>query len=211
MSSILLTANITVEQESGAEPDIFIWGATGGTSFATRGAVNGLCRTFRKRPTERDLIFGGPLGGQAKFWGGSGPPWHPPSSAPGKKASWPPLQLRFLYLHASDIHHNTRSIEAEQQACSKTPTPEISLQNLRAYNMWILSNSWATGWRMQLLNVKAVESLNVFENCLDFISLNAMKCDCGNIFVRYLLQTCLPKTISLWVSYLELIKSTNMI
>jgi len=35
-------------------------GATGGASFATRGAVNGLCRTFRKRPTERDLILGGP-------------------------------------------------------------------------------------------------------------------------------------------------------
>ena len=56
--------------ESGAEPDIFIWGATGGASFATRGAVNGLCRTFRKRPE--------------KFWGSSGPPWHPPSSAPGQ-------------------------------------------------------------------------------------------------------------------------------
>jgi len=28
--------------------------------------------------------------------------------------------------------------------CSKTPTPEISLQNLRAYKMLILSNSWAT-------------------------------------------------------------------
>jgi len=26
-------------------------GATGGPSFAARGAVNGLCRTFRKRPT----------------------------------------------------------------------------------------------------------------------------------------------------------------
>jgi len=24
------------------------------------------------------------LGGQAKFWWGSGPPWHPPSSAPGE-------------------------------------------------------------------------------------------------------------------------------
>jgi len=40
---------------------------------------------------------------------------------------------------------------------------------------------------MQLLNVKSVESLNVFEKCLDFMSLNAMKCDCGSIFVRYLL------------------------
>jgi len=35
--------------------------------------------------------------------------------------------------------------EAEQQVCSKTPTPEISPQNLRAYKMWVLSNSWATG------------------------------------------------------------------
>ena len=50
-------------------------GATGGASFATRGAVNGLCRTFRKRPEKF-------WGGQAKFLGGSGPPWHPPSSAP---------------------------------------------------------------------------------------------------------------------------------
>ena len=36
-----------------------------------------------------------------------------------------------MYLHASDMHHNARSMEAEQQVCSKTPTPEISLQNLR--------------------------------------------------------------------------------
>jgi len=28
-------------------------GGTGGVSFATRGAVNGLCRTFKMRPTER--------------------------------------------------------------------------------------------------------------------------------------------------------------
>ena len=62
----------------GMEPDIFIWGATGGASFATRGAVNGLCRTFKKRPAERDLMFGG----SGKNMGGSGPPWHPPSSAP---------------------------------------------------------------------------------------------------------------------------------
>ena len=63
----------------GVEPDIFIWGATGGASFATRGAVNGLCRTFRKRP---ENFWGGHWGSQAKFFGGSGPPWYPPSSAP---------------------------------------------------------------------------------------------------------------------------------
>jgi len=52
---------------AGAEPDIFIWGAAGGASFATRGAVNGLCRTFRKRPE--------------KFWGAvalPGTPLAPP-------------------------------------------------------------------------------------------------------------------------------------
>jgi len=52
-----------------------LWGATGGASFATRGAVNGLCKTFRKRPKK----FGGALGGSGKILGGSGPPcpWHP--------------------------------------------------------------------------------------------------------------------------------------
>ena len=58
---------------TGAEPDIFIWGATGGASFATRGAVNGLCRTFRKRPK----FWEGHCGSQEKFWGGSGPPGTP--------------------------------------------------------------------------------------------------------------------------------------
>jgi len=47
---------------------------------------------------------------------------------------------------------------------------------------------------MQLSNVKAVESLNVFEKCFYFMSLNAMKCDCGSIFLRYLIAlNLLPK------------------
>jgi len=49
-------------------------GATGGASFATRGDVNGLCRTFRKRP---EKFWGGHWGCQAKLWGGSGPPGTP--------------------------------------------------------------------------------------------------------------------------------------
>jgi len=32
--------------------------------------------------TSRGKFWGGYWGGQAKFWGGSGPPWHLPSSAP---------------------------------------------------------------------------------------------------------------------------------
>ena len=62
--------------------DIFIWGATGGACFATRGAVNGLCRTSMQWHDVTRKILGGHWGGQAKFWGGSGLPWHPPSSAP---------------------------------------------------------------------------------------------------------------------------------
>jgi len=46
---------------------------------------------------------------------------------------------------------NTRSIEAQQLVCFKTPTPEVGLQNLRACKVWILSNAWATGRRMQLI------------------------------------------------------------
>ena len=77
-----------LDLQAGAEPDIFIWGVTGGASFATRGAVNGLCRTFRKRPAERDLILGGHWGVKQNF-GGEVAPLAPPRSAPvyrGEKA-----------------------------------------------------------------------------------------------------------------------------
>ena len=62
--------------QAGAQPDIFIWGATGGASFAIRGAVNGLCKTFRKRPEK----FGGATGGSGEIWGSSplGTPLAPP-------------------------------------------------------------------------------------------------------------------------------------
>jgi len=50
---------------TGAEPDIFIRGGHWRGQFCNKGAVSGLCRTFRKRPTERDLIFGG----TGKIWG----------------------------------------------------------------------------------------------------------------------------------------------
>jgi len=53
-------------------------GATGGASFATRGAVSGLCRTSVQWHDVTRKILGGHWGGQAKFWGGSCAPWHPP-------------------------------------------------------------------------------------------------------------------------------------
>jgi len=50
-----------------SERDLKIFGGTtGGARFATRGAVNGLCRTFRKRPENF-------WGDQAKFWGAVAP------------------------------------------------------------------------------------------------------------------------------------------
>ena len=81
-----IEASSTAYLVAGAEPDIFIWGATGGASFATRRAVNGLCKTFRKRPTpvawRHAENFGGATGGPGKIWGGQWPPLAPPSSAP---------------------------------------------------------------------------------------------------------------------------------
>jgi len=59
--------------------------ATGGASFATRGAVNGLClialNNFSAVAWRHAENFGGPLGGQTKFWGQCSS-LAPPSSAP---------------------------------------------------------------------------------------------------------------------------------
>ena len=52
-------------------------GATGGASFATRGAVNGLCRTSMQWHGVTRKIFGGPLEGPGKMLGGSGSPGTP--------------------------------------------------------------------------------------------------------------------------------------
>jgi len=38
-------------------------------------------------------------------------------------------------------------------------------------------------------NVKAVYVI-AFEKCLDFMSLNAVKCNCSSIFIRYLQSAC---------------------
>jgi len=65
----------------GRSQTISFGGATGGATFATRGAVNGLCRTFRKIPTpvawRHAENFGGATGGPGTIFGGSGSPWHP--------------------------------------------------------------------------------------------------------------------------------------
>jgi len=53
-------------------------GGTGGASCATRGAVNGLCRTFRKKPEK----FWGATGGSGKIFGGQWLPLAPPYLRP---------------------------------------------------------------------------------------------------------------------------------
>ena len=72
--------------------------ATGGASFATRGAVNGLCRIFRKRPEK----FWVSTWGQAKFCGGSAPPGTPLA---------PPLGIPKHTLIAASWNISTRNMK----------------------------------------------------------------------------------------------------
>ena len=83
--------------------------------------------------SERDLKnFGGPLGGQSKFWGSSGPPWHPPSFAPG----WRVSNAWSIEKHAHEASHKytlgkknkwkwkwSTSRAVESEARHPTPTP----------------------------------------------------------------------------------------
>ena len=70
----------------GAEPYIFIWGGHWRGQFCNKGAFNGLCRTFRKRPTpvawRHAENLGGATGGPRQNFGGAvaspGTPLAPP-------------------------------------------------------------------------------------------------------------------------------------
>jgi len=55
---------VTMDELQGQSQTFSFGGATGGASFATRGAANGLYRTFRKRP---ENFLGVPLGGPGKI------------------------------------------------------------------------------------------------------------------------------------------------
>ena len=63
-----------VNYQQGRSQTFSFGGATGGASFATRGAVNGLCRTFRKRP---EKFLGGHWGARQNFWEAVAPPGTP--------------------------------------------------------------------------------------------------------------------------------------
>ena len=76
-------------------------------------------------------------------------------------------------------------LSCKNSRLSKTPSPEVVPQNLRTYTPWILSDSWATGWRMQLITYKCYTSLDAFKKCLNFMSLNAVKCHSDSNIVCY--------------------------
>jgi len=77
-----------------------------------------------------------------------------------------------FYLHASDVHQHTFS-RSPVRLCVRTPAPEVGLQNLRACKTWNLSNSWATGWRMQPIWCKRQSP----STCLKMFGFYVIKCD----------------------------------
>jgi len=77
----------------GAEPDIFIWGAIGGASFATR-ELSMVCVGLQCSGMTSRGKFWGATGGDRQNFGGQWPPWHPPSSA---SACTPPS-------YTTDVH-----------------------------------------------------------------------------------------------------------
>ena len=103
---------------SGVEPDIFIWGATGGASFATRGAVNGLCRTFRKRPEK----FWGATGGARQNFEGAVPP-------PGTPLAPPLLDI----MHAAPLLAKTPLISSHS---NKKYLAKINVMHKMIYNLF---------------------------------------------------------------------------
>jgi len=50
------------------------------------------------------------------------------------------IMIAFLYLHTSDVHQHTLN-RSRVATLLQTLTPEVGLQNVRAYTTWILSNS----------------------------------------------------------------------
>jgi len=61
---------------------------------------------------------------------------------------------------------------------------------------------------MQLM-MQTLVSLNAFENCLDIVSLNAMKRDCGSIFILNMNQACFPQTIRYLAIYFFRVNNKN--
>ena len=91
--------------------------------------------------------------------------------------------------------------DAVEHPCSKTPTSEVGLpESFCIYNTEIFSNSWMTDLCVQLIT-KRREPHYAFEKSLDFMLINAMKCNWDSVFVRYLHYACFPNTIRHLASY----------
>jgi len=81
------------------------------------------------------------------------------------------------------MYTSTSSIEAEWRLCAKTLPRSRSTKLARVQDVDFVQSS-ATGSRMQLTTSR-LEFIYAFEKLLDFRSLNAVKWNCGSIFVRY--------------------------
>ena len=110
----------------GRSQTFFLGGATGGASFATRGAVNGLCRTFRMRPEKFWRATGG---ARQNFWGAVAI-LAPTSSAPGPR-----------YPHSSRGLKNHIKRSVTYTFLPSYPDSDV-LQNLRSVNQLFLSRRW---------------------------------------------------------------------
>ena len=64
-------------RQQGRSQTFSFGGATGGASFATRGAVNGLCRTSMQWHDVTRKIWGATGGARKNFWGAVAPPGTP--------------------------------------------------------------------------------------------------------------------------------------
>ena len=69
---------LSINYNQGRSQTFSFGGATGGASFATRGAVNGLCRTSMQWHDVTRKILGGTLEGPGKILGGQWLPMEPP-------------------------------------------------------------------------------------------------------------------------------------
>jgi len=113
-----------------------------------------------------------------------------------KKSSWPPLWLRFLFLHTSNVHQHTLNRSREATLLQDTDfLSEVGLlQNLRACKTWILNKFRSFGWRMYLITWR-LEFFNAFKKSFDFMSVNAIW---NATAMAFLHATCCKGAVHKW-------------
>ena len=110
-----------------------------------------------------------------------------------KKSSWPSLWLHFLYLHDSDVHQHTFNWSRVGTLLQDTDSRSRSLVPPEDMDLVQFLSDWLT---YAIDNARGPQ--RVWKN-LDFMSLNAMKCDCGSIFVCYFHQVFFHKRLVIYL------------